>query len=565
MPLDYSWLPFPSYQSNWVVNSFFLHNTFLVVFIIFTALLALIFLNRKTLAKSLAFKDKRVLLLLALIFLAGFCLRNFSYSNGIPTDGWVFAESAKHIVKDGLFVKDCAAGNLESCALYEQVLFPPGYPFLIALTYFAFGVNSIHASVVSAMLSALTIPLIFFICRELFKKEEIGLFAALVFAFFPLDLIFASTGNSRPASIFFIALTLFFYLVSLKKNNGKMWALTALAFSYSIYIRQENVVLLAPMILGAFLFDYFENATPKKISAPEKMRVLAEKFLPASCIFFLSQLPVQVWVLLASPLGPQRLFGSGAASERAFKIASDLFFSNPYSADFGYGALFNPLASILFIASPFLLFKKWKRKESLFVWSVLVTFLAIALLYAPHIKNSLDYVRYIHPLALPVSILCGVAIFEFLEIAGKKKKAVLAVFLAAIILFSGIPLHASLFKDARLEQPKSVAFYLEAVQRTPNGCTVIGSNYLAITSDAIPGNKRRTLNPWTFSESSSGIYRQELKEAECLVLLKDRQLKENAPEFLTELKEYRKELLFSIESQGGKIEAFRLEKSGLQG
>jgi len=564
MPLGYLWLPFPSYQDNWVVDSFFLHNTFLVVFIVFIALLSLIFVNRKTISKSLAFKDKRILLLLAFLFLVGFCLRNSTYSNGIPTDGWVFAESAKHMLSDGLFVKGCAVGNLENCGLYEQVLFPPGYPFLIALAYLAFGINSIHASIVSAILSALTIPLIFLVCRELFKKEEIGLFAALVFAFFPLDLIFANTGNSRPTSIFFIALTLFFYLVSLKKNNGKMWALTAIAFSYSIYVRQENVILLAPMALGLFLFDYFENAIPKKISTPEKMRVLVKKFLPASCIFFLSQLPVQAWILLAAPLGPQKLFGVGAAGERASKIAGDLFFSNPYSADFGYGALFNPLVSILLIASPFLFFKKWKRKESLFVWSLLVSFLAITLLYAPHIKNSIDYVRYIHPLALPVSILCGTAIFEFLEMVGKKKNVIIAVFTVAIILFSGIPLHASLFRDARLEQPESVAFYLEAVQRTPNSCTVIGSNYLAITSDAIPNNKRRTLSPWVFSENSSSIYRQELREAECLVLLEDRQLRENAPELLKELKDYRKELLFSIEKQGEKIKGFKLEKSGLQ-
>ncbi|MCX6802448.1 MAG: glycosyltransferase family 39 protein [Candidatus Diapherotrites archaeon] len=556
-----SWVPYGSTQYNWFLDTFFLRNTVAVTGIVFLALLVLVFLNRKTIREALRFREKRTLWLLAGIFIIGFLLRNASYNNGVPTDGWVFFESAKHIVHDGLFVKNCSVGNLQQCGLYEQVLFPPGYPFLIAIPYLLFGINSLYASVISALFSSLTILLVFLISRELFKNDTIGLYAALIFALFPLDLIFANTGNSRPTSVFFIALTLFFYLLAIRKNNAKIWAMTALSFSYAIYVRQENSVLLLPMIAGLFFLGYFKKPEFAKKKNTEKARLLAELLLPACCIFLLTQLPVQAWILLANPIEPQGLFGLDAAGKRITDSASDMFFANSYSKNLGYGALFNPLISVVFLFSPLLFLQKKQWKELLFVWGILAVFLAIALLYFPQLgPEQTDYVRYTHPLVLPFSVIGGAAIFAITEKLKAGKEIAVPVLCGFLLFFSGIPLQASLFRDARLEEPDNVAFYLEAVQRAPNGCTVISSNYLAVTSDAIPGNERRTLNPWIFNENSKEIYLEEMQKAECLVVLEDSSLREISPELYEELGKFQKERLFAMEKGVRKITAFRLEK-----
>ncbi|MFH1234309.1 MAG: glycosyltransferase family 39 protein, partial [Candidatus Diapherotrites archaeon] len=415
MDAGLSFVPYGSHQYNWFLDTFFLHNTLAVTGIVFLALLALVFWNRKAIAEALQFREKRALWLLAGIFIVGFFLRNASYNNGVATDGWVFSESAKHIVKGGLFVKDCAVGNLQQCELYEQVLFPPGYPFLIAITYLLFGINSLYASMISAVLSSLTILLVFLICRQLFKNDTIGLFAAAIFAFFPLDLVFANTGNARPTSIFFMALTFFFYLLAVKKNNAKIWALTAVSLSYAIYVRQENSVLLIPMVAGLFLFDFFKKPEFEKKKNAEKMRLFAELLLPACCLFLLTQLPVQTWILRANPIDQQGLFGLDAAGGRSLNIANDMFFANSHSANFGYSPLFNPLISAIFLLSPPLFLQKKHRKELLFAWCIFAVLLAMTLFYFPQLKESTDYVRYIHPLALPFSIICGATVFEIME------------------------------------------------------------------------------------------------------------------------------------------------------
>ncbi|MEM4662737.1 MAG: glycosyltransferase family 39 protein [Candidatus Diapherotrites archaeon] len=290
-----------------IIDSLFLRNTLVTMGVMFSAFLVIFVFCLKDFRDC--FKTNRKKLgVLFVIFILGFWLRNSHYTLGMHTDGWVYAESAKYMLLKGIYVKDCAIGNLESCHLYEQVLAPPGYPFLISLAYQIFGINSYFAGVISGILSSLTIVLIFFIAKELFD-ENAGLLAAAIFAFFPYDLLFAGSGHARPTSLFFVSFALFLYLLTVKKNSLRLWFATALTLSMAVYIRQENIVLLFPMLLGLFVFNYFRRTEFMERSIIEKAKIFSKKIAFPALLFIVTQLPVQMWVINSKYAGHNLLEG----------------------------------------------------------------------------------------------------------------------------------------------------------------------------------------------------------------------------------------------------------------
>src|SRR3989339_438911 len=80
-----------------------------------------------------------------------------------------------------------------------------------------FGLNSLNASVISAVLSSLIIILVFLNSWLLFKNEKIGLISAFIFSVIPINIINSQTGLSRPVGLFFVSICVLFYLCSSRK------------------------------------------------------------------------------------------------------------------------------------------------------------------------------------------------------------------------------------------------------------------------------------------------------------------------------------------------------------
>jgi len=150
------------YYDNFLTN-FYLYHTFPIMTIIFSIFIFLLLINSKEIFKGFSKIKKKYWIFLLIIFIFGFWLRNAEYIYGTHTDAFEYAISARHLVEDGIFVRDCSIGNTNNCKLYEQVLYTQGYPYLISLLYIFFGTNTILGSILSAVLSSLTIVLIFLI------------------------------------------------------------------------------------------------------------------------------------------------------------------------------------------------------------------------------------------------------------------------------------------------------------------------------------------------------------------------------------------------------------------
>jgi 4-amino-4-deoxy-L-arabinose transferase-like glycosyltransferase len=385
---------------------------------------------------------------------------------------------------------------LENCKLYEQVLYPQGYPYLISIFYKLFGINSLFASAISGFLSSFTVILIFLICYLLFENEEVGLYAALIFSLIPLDLALAGTGNVRPTSLFFISLTMLFYLLALKKSTIKLWSLVAITFSYLIYVRQENSVLLVPMLFGPFLFGNYKVIQLKNLR--KNLTYFFKKMSIPILLFLLTQISVQYWVFFGNvgwySNGP--VFALKYFNAMAPVTIKTLFMQSIFDTP-----LYSPIISLLFFGSLiFVFFKKEFRSQLTFVW---IWFLAYFVLHSaffqcPGFPENFcyDFIRYIQHYHAPYAILAGLSFFCLIPSKYKNKVGFLAILFIILILNSSIPVSFTLFRDARIEKPQVQADYFKAVNSTKNNCTILSSYYMIPTTDVFPNNNRKTINPW---------------------------------------------------------------------
>ncbi len=510
--------------------------------------------------------DKKIWLMLLVVFLFGFYLRNSEYWMGTHTDGQVAQESAHLWVVYGEHVKACALGNYQECKLFEQVLAPPGYPFLIVLAHLIFGIHSLSASIISAVLSSLTILLVFLISYLLFKKEEAALYGALVFSLIPLDILYAHTGEPRPTGLFFIGLATLFYLLALKNNRLKTWLLATTCVSYAIYVRQENYVLVPLFFLFFLVFKWqaVKDFVKKiKEKAPDFSPLLSGLFL--GLVFLLLQLPVLRWLLVDNPYSQEP--SHGLDYYKYIVIPIKFLSLHFFNLSPGYNAFFhyNLIASIFFgLTIIFAVLKRGEKKEFSFVVGLLLVYFFIfslmSLLFETRLSGdpqiTRDYFRRTLTFHLPYAILAGYGFFLlwrvknrfflFLSLIGL---ALLLIFVSPIFLRSvtkeikvvfstknyQMYFPRSLFVDARATKEgdyfliNPVPDYWKAIAKTPDDCLTISSAYMIVLNDYFKNNQRKTVSMEFIFSSTESLFLEEFKKSKCIIYLADYRCSDSYP------------------------------------
>lgn len=505
----------------------------------FAFLVLALALNAKNIWREINEVNKKTWIILFLIFLAGFYFRNCEYWMGTFSDGYVYAESAKIWILTGDFVKSCGLGNIGHCLYFEQALFFTGYPFLIALVDLLFGISSLHAAVISGVLSSLTILLIFLVAYFIFKKEEIGLYSALVYAFLPLNIIFSQTGLSRPSGLFFLSVSLFFYLLAVKNNRLISWLAVAAFFSYAVYIRPESYVLLPVLVLFFFVFKFNEvRKFFKSINWQILIRVL---FVVA--IFIALQVPNLNWLLNGNPANNQPTGGFYSMQWRDFfnqGSANFLLFFNFFTDLYFYNYI---ISIIFFISIIWLIFLK--KKEYYFL---VCLFLAYFLVYGfifdgrlqGHGQLTFDFIRRSLMFDLFYCVIAGFGLSLLIPVKLRLKKySVFAVMAVLVILSSGIFLKIysdkygyimsnyfpmAIFRDSRADKPNiySNKFY-QAIAKTPGDCLVLTSHYLVATSDYFFDNQRKGASLDLIFPENKELFIGAINSERCAIYIEDEQ------------------------------------------
>ncbi len=484
----------PLYSST-PFGYFYFTQTFVVMSIIFSLFLILLLVNIKTIFRELKKIQKKTWIFLIIIFILGFWLRNAEYRYGQGFDGYFYQDTAKVLYEKDLFMKGCAIGNTDSCLLYHQPLFPAGFPYLITLLFRIFGEHDILAMYLSGVLSSLTIPIIFLIGYLLFSDERKGLYAALIFSLIPLDIMVAPTASVRSTSLFFLALTVLFYLIALKKDSIKFWSLVAITFSLSIYMRQENSILLIPLIAGLFLFGYFRKEQFKNLITIKKTIIsIFRKFSIPILILILTQIPVQHWILFSNipDISQSRtMFSFQYLKVKATFILHDLFLPPQALKEFN---LFSPIVSLIFLSSFIFLFKKQIYKEIAFISILFFIFFLFAASYLSYWPISFDYVRHIHPIVLSYALLSGFVIGKVEEKIKLNKTIFFSTIFIVLAIFSWVPFKFSIFKDGRMgDYPMEhlTVQLIKAVNTTPQNSLIFISQSAVPSFDLVKAEERR--------------------------------------------------------------------------
>lgn len=486
-----------SYSSS-SLGYFYLTHSFEITTIVTLLFITLLILNTKTIFREFKKIKKKTWIILFMIFILGFWLRNAEYRYGQGFDGYLYIDTAKVLYHNNLLMEGCGIGNLDSCILYHQPLMTPGHPYLISLLFKLFGEHDILAMYLSGFLSSLTILLIFFIGYTLFSSERKGLYAALIFVLIPLDILIAPTGSARSTSAFFLALTILFYLIALKKDSIKLWSLTAIIFSLSIYMRQDNSILLVPLILGLFLFNYFKKENFKNLNSIKKTIVsTSKKFFIPTVIFIVTQIPVQHWIWFSHT--NMSLMSFEYLKIKIYPMWCTVFF--PWITK---SHMFLQLASIFFLSSFLFLPHLFKSDRKSFnkVTFILIIFFIFFFLVAFyfHPPNSFDYIRQIHPIVIPYAIIVGFVISELERISKINRNIFLL--LISIVLITPLVLVLSLkfsfigiFRDGRLTTDIPLEFMtaplIKLVNLTPQNSLVFISQSAVPSFDLVKSDERR--------------------------------------------------------------------------
>src|SRR3989339_7080 len=455
----------------------------------FVLMVVLFVLNFKYLIKEFKKINKKVLLILLIIFLFGSYLRNSEYWLGTHTDGYVAQESAKMWILHGEHFKSCGLGNQIECEIPEQVLAPPGFPLLIVIAHLIFGLNSLNASVISAVLSSLIIILVFLNSWLLFKNEKIGLISAFIFSVIPINIINSQTGLSRPVGLFFVSICVLFYLLALKHKKYSLWFAVVVFLSYAIYVRQESYALLPVFLLFFVIFNWRKIKNFKEIYLEYYL-----KFIEISLIFFILQLHVLRWLL----------------------------FNNPYNS-YGHGGFFALHYSGILIQGKALFLQLFNNWGDFYHYNFIFSFFFLF---------DLSY-----------SIVSGYGLFFIFSLFLKGKNFLSNIFIFFILLhllflfqfifntdinnLKLIYLPNSLFKDSRADKEGDKTLthpnneYWNIIKNTPNNCMVVSSQYLLVTSDYFKNNNRKTAQIDLINHQTQDKYLKVFKESKCIIYISD--------------------------------------------
>lgn len=210
----------------------------------------------------------RFLLLLILCFSAFWLLRNISQPwNGLDaTDGALKSAVARNYLRHGIWsihlgqaINPEQVSNLSELSFYQH--HPPLLPLLLTASFTVLGESEAAARVVSIVLMLGSVILVFALSSKIYG-ERVAIMAAFVFGTLPVVLFFGRTPCYEVPSLFFILLSLWFYLQFLESRCKTHLVGLYLSLGFGL-LMDWPVYLLAPL-LSLHYWIYAKDAPLRK-------------------------------------------------------------------------------------------------------------------------------------------------------------------------------------------------------------------------------------------------------------------------------------------------------------
>lgn len=156
--------------------------------------------------------------------------------------------------------------------------------FITSLLFVGFGISDTVARVVPAILGIITVPMVYFIGKELYNKR-VSMFAALMMAIIPYNIIVSRQVLIDVSLSLFSTLTLYFILRYVKNNRGSHWLYLIGASSGLSFLSKEVGIFALIASLVTLLLT-------RRLSS-KGIVIIVSSFLLASSPFWFPILTIQ--------------------------------------------------------------------------------------------------------------------------------------------------------------------------------------------------------------------------------------------------------------------------------
>jgi len=355
---------------------------------------------------------------LILLFILGFILRGIVANNVTPNaDEMLHAPHAINFINSG------------KLQIMDQ---DPVWFFLTDLSYKIFGINLFAARFLAVLFGSLSIIVLYLIIKLLYNKA-LALISSIILTFSSFHILM-SLAEMDVAMMFFVLLSMYFFIKALKDKKNINLILCYLFLGIAILVKQIAITFIPAFII---YFIYYKSKLKEKITF--------KQILTFILIMFIISLPVLTFnYLLYKEKGLvdlqfSRFFGIAKetykpieATIQPFSLNTLLFNNNPgivIGTKFFWN--FDKLIFILGILG--FIIALLTKKGHLLLWILIFLFPFIFL-------SGTSLLEYHFIFGVPIFAFFGAIFLEFLsERLSKfklKKNIILAIFLLIIIIFN---------------------------------------------------------------------------------------------------------------------------------
>lgn len=130
----------------------------------------------------------------------------------------------------------------------RSAFFPPGFPFFLAMVFSITGVSVVAAQIANSVLSAAAALVIARIATEITASGRIGLFTAILVAFYPEQIAYSLLLATEPLALLLLALGIHALILHRRLGRSILLVLAGIVFGLASLTRAE-ILPLAPILV----------------------------------------------------------------------------------------------------------------------------------------------------------------------------------------------------------------------------------------------------------------------------------------------------------------------------
>ncbi|MGI0100528.1 MAG: hypothetical protein ACREBH_02310 [Candidatus Micrarchaeaceae archaeon] len=438
----------------------------------------------------------------------------------------------------------CNYGNATACFSGQVYHEPIGLSFNMAIAFLFFGANRATGYGAELFLAALSVFMSFFASLLLLGNRKTAFFTELLMALSPVVLVWAMPTNSDVAVLAYSLISIFFFLVFLRRRS--LWSFSNMLFSFSLlfYMKVDEIFFI-PVFIAFYLLLESKGVIKSLSDAFKAIKdnFLNTKLLVVVLFFLIAVVPSIMYSYNESMTdgygwqgtiiqntclkGMPPMNVSGEINLMNFKAnicANAAFWLDQYKSDYVMQPIAFTALAVMGIGMMLAMDGYRKKLAAIAIWFG-VFFLLYTAFYAGSVIYGVDW-RFMLSLIAPVCMLGGFAVAEILDLVGTYANRLggmsgalnaIAVAAAVVLLFAPIGLLMPMLSinPSLIQQAGDARFYEGFVYNEsrliPSGCIVYTYDPTLFQLN----NRTATQIDNLYNSSQVGKYMQQYK---CLVL-----------------------------------------------